>query len=397
MQGQPRLEQLRTIRNATGIALLSCGLILSGCDRQAPPEEETPAQVTASLNSPEAIAITQHLWQNQGREFSNVLSQAQALKQAIDTLTLEPTAEHLNSAREQWHSAHNALLSQAPLFALGTINPGIFQQIQQSHSLIEAQPIQPGYLDYFDVYQHTGIVNDIAAQLTAEDLRRQHRFSDNSDVSLGFHAMAYLLWGEHQQRPIEDFQVPKAPTQIQRDNGLKLVDLPPHRRGTLLQLQATLLLDDLSALHYKLSHQASGLTAAYQSLSSASRMQLWLRACRSVLEKLQRQVTLQPEPGQDEYFDHNRFSGQHAMAMEAILQGLERLLYTPYDDATPLAQQLLGDTQAKALGDSLQQLQQALHSEETTPLSEREQLQSLLEQSLDLLGERPHAIPDQGK
>ena len=390
MQGQPGLRQFRTIKSTAGIALLCSGLLLSGCDRQEPPAEPAPAPVTASLNSPEAVAITEQVWQNQNHDFSEVLSQTRALKQAVDTLTQQPTMEHLQTVREQWHIAHNALLSQAPLFALGTINPGLFQQIQQSHSLIDAQPIQPGYLDYFAVYQHTGIVNDIAARLTAEDLRQQHRFSDDSDVSLGFHAMAYLLWGEDQQRPLEDFQVPEAPTQIQRDNGLKLVDLPSHRRGTLLQLQATLLLDDLSALHYKLSHQASGLTVAYQSISSASRMQLWLRSCRSILERLQRQTAQQPEPGQDEFFDHNRFSGQHTKAMAAILRGMARLLFTPHGEVAPLGQQLLGDAQAKALGDNLQQLQQALSSEETRPLNEREDIQALLQQSLDLLGDRPH-------
>ncbi|MEC8427271.1 MAG: hypothetical protein VXZ35_02510, partial [Pseudomonadota bacterium] len=100
MQGQPGLRQFRTIRNTAGIALLSCGLFLSGCDRQESPAEEPPAPVTASLNSPEAVAITEHVWQNQNQDFSEVLSQTRALKQAVDTLTQQPTMEHFQAARE---------------------------------------------------------------------------------------------------------------------------------------------------------------------------------------------------------------------------------------------------------------------------------------------------------
>lgn len=246
-------------------------------------------------------------------------------------------------------SRPQSIVAHFTLISFGSINPGLFQQIKAAISWIDNHPIQPGYLDYFDVYKHSGIVNDIAIPITAEAIRSQHGFSDNSDVSLGFHAMAYLLWGENGQRPASDFLTPETLTREQQLNGLKLVDLPNHRRATLLQLQAALLLDDLKALHYKFQHQASALNGAYLSLMPRSRIQLWQQSSLDVLNKIMAQPFMrQPETGGTHSDNsapmgsgHNQFAREELQAIQATLHGMNQLLFSKEAEAPSLAQQLM--------------------------------------------------------
>ncbi|GAA5315872.1 MAG: hypothetical protein AseanaTS_10770 [Candidatus Pelagadaptatus aseana] len=330
------------------LTLLSLAMVLflSGCE---PRNQEATLESGAQSSSADADdlkldELSRQLWQHQTDSFAVVIGEAERLSQRIAELNATPDDEQLQAARQQWHQTHNQLLRSSSLISFGAINPGLFQQIKAAMELIDSHPIQPGYLDYFDVYQHSGIVNDIAVPITADAIRKQHGFSDGSDVSLGFHAMAYLLWGEQGSRPASDFLAPQKLEREQQLNGLKLVDLPNHRRATLLQLQATLLVDDLKSLHYRLSHQASALNGAYLSLMPRSRIQLWQQSSLHLLQKILAQPFLLPEDSESlERADppHNQFSGQELEAIRAVIHGMTDLLFAKEPETPSLAQQLV--------------------------------------------------------
>ncbi|MGH1372688.1 MAG: imelysin family protein, partial [Cellvibrionaceae bacterium] len=229
------------------IALLSIIILLAGCEKQSdqPAQDAEETAPSAPHIAPQALAqITTRTWQ-QGREITQTIEPALlALQRATQTLTADPSELNLTNARKQWHQAHQQLMRLQPFFTLGHINPGLFKQLEHAQWQLDAWPIEPGYIDYFDVYKHSGIVNDIALPVTADAIRQQHGFSSDSDVAIGMHAIAYLLWGEKQQRPASDFAA-QAPSASEQKNGLGGADLPPRRRGALLNLLLSLILDDL--------------------------------------------------------------------------------------------------------------------------------------------------------
>jgi putative iron-regulated protein len=292
---------------------------------------------TDNLDIIEIEAISMQLWQHAGFTIEHSIATATHLKGQIELLINTPNTTTLAATKDLWHEAHNQFREAATLSSIGAINPGLFAQIKQSFVLLDQQPIQPGYLDYFDVYQHSGIVNDLTLEITATAIRQQHGFSDDTDVSLGYHAIAYLLWGE-KQRPYTDFEVADTLTEEQKQNGMRLIDLPSHRRNTLLALQTQLLIDDLSAFHYKLTHPASGLYNAYQSLPVRSRLQLWQQAISHSLIQTAQSVYLKNAETSSDTTPHNQYAGLDLENTQATLMGLQKITAIA-NQATDRAQQ----------------------------------------------------------
>lgn len=328
--------------------VLLCSLGLFGCDSNdinSTATDETLDHLT-TVNA-DTESISWQLWLFTQSTIKQNIDATTQLKQQVEQLALTPDSDTLSSTRQQWHLAHNQFQQTLALFSIGQINPGLFQQIQTSFAELDPQPIQPGYLDYFDVYQHTGIVNDLTLDITAANIRRQHGLTDATDVSLGYHAIEYLLWGENGQRPVTDFAKQPQLNQEQRQNGMRLIDLPSHRRNTLLQLLTQLLIDDLNALHYKLAHQASGLQNAYQSLPALSRIQLWQQAITTTLQDLAKsELLIASDTTTSESTLHSHFAGANLSRIEAALIGIKQLVDIQDTEQNTLLQWL---TQENAL------------------------------------------------
>jgi len=325
----PRLRLLKIHPLLTRLLIaLSLTSTLNGCQPEAPQKEAgiLTTAVPAQTVDLELTQVTNGAWHLASLELQETLIQAQRLHQSINLLLAGPSELTLSDAREQWHKTHRTLQQLAPFFSLGEINPGLLGQLDDSRFQLDAWPIQAGYLDYFDVYSHSGLVNDIAVPMTAATLRSQHGFSDNNDISIGLHAMAYLLWGEEKQRPIGDLKASIALSTSQKQSGMSIVDLPSNRRRTLLKLHSNLLPDDLEALLYRMKHSASAVSIAYHSLSPEARLLLWRQTLQHVLadDLLATQLAPKRSPSTD-FIEHNQFSGRRASALSHSMAGVERL------------------------------------------------------------------------
>lgn len=353
-----KLSLLSNAARISGWVLLAS--LLSSCD-QKPEKPKTPVPQTVTGTAGDSANSLQQAWVHGAAAAETTKQQALVLQQTIHSLINEPTEITLGNARDQWHIAHQQLLHLAPLLTLGTTSPGLFKQLHDAQQTLDAWPIEPGYLDYFDVYQHSGIVNDIVIAITAPAIRSQHGFSSDADVTLGLHAMAYLLWGENGRRPASDF-VTQAPTAQQRQNGLSGADLPPQRRASLLQLQATLLIDDLESLIYRLNHNASALNRAYFSLAPSSQRQLWQQSLLDILERdiIGAQLAPKLQAGTD-IEEHSAYVGRPGQTLAASLKGIENLLLSSSQDQLPLAYWLLNPQPAdkKRVDDFAVHLRQA--------------------------------------
>jgi putative iron-regulated protein len=185
--------------------------------------------------------------------------------------------------------------------------------------------------------------------------------------------MAYLLWGEKMQRPIDDLNASIALTASQKQSGMSIVDLPSNRRRALLKLHSNLLLDDLEALLYRMTHSASAVSIAYHSLNPEARLALWKQTLQHVLadDLLATQLAPKLSPSAD-FIEHNQFSGRRASALGHSISGIERLLWHNAEGHNRALIDWIVETEDKA--------------------SLRQQFQAL-QQQLSLLDEQWHDLP----
>jgi len=367
--------------------------LLNGCQSEDPPREGDTATDVAPAESfdAELERASNGVWHLASVELNETQRQAQQLQQSIELLLSTPSELTLGDAQEQWHKTHQTLQQIAPFFSLADINPGLFGQLNDSRFQLDAWPIQPGYLDYFDVYSHSGLVNDIAVPMTAETLRNQHGFSDNSDISIGLHAMAYLLWGEGGQRPIEDLKASIELSASQKQSGMSIVDLASNRRRTLLKLHGNLLLDDLDALQYRMKHRASAVSSNYHSLSPNARLALWRQSLQQLLTDDLLATQLAPKlSNSEDFIEHNQFSGHRAQALQHNIAGVERLLWHQVEERDRALIDWLVETEKQlTLRQQLQDLQQRLADLDgqwqQLPAATHAQLLQQLEQIIELL------------
>lgn len=388
----PRPNLLETPRHFTWLLTLLV-VLLSGCEPEPPKSESSPNSVSppAQLIDSKLELVSNGAWHLASLELSEVQQQVLQLQESIDLLLSAPSELTLGDAREQWHKTHQPLQQMAPFFSLAEINPGLFGQLKDSNFLLDAWPIQAGYLDYFDVYSHSGLVNDIAVPMTAETLRTQHGFTDNSDISIGLHAMAYLLWGESGQRPIADLKASAALSPDQEQSGMSIVDLPSNRRRTLLKLHSNLLLDDLEALQYRISHSASAVSSNYDRLTPDARLALWRQSLQQLLADDLLATQLAPKlSNSPDFIGHNHFAGRQAKALQQTIAGIERLLwYRVEGQDFALADWLMNSEQQPALRQLLKDLQQQLENSDEQwqqlPAAVHGQLSQQFEQVIELL------------
>lgn len=313
--------------------VVAASLGLLACEQQPQeavflaPYEPEPGADTAMIDQ-----RTQDVWQHGIDLIEASLTSARQLGEAVEALLREPDDDKLQQAQKAWHRSHNAYLAAELFTALGIANPDLFGSFSEYDFAIEAWPIQPGYLDYFDVYTFSGIVNDTAMPLSAEALRQQHGLTDDADVSLGFHAMEYLLWGEKGQRSVDDYQ-PDRLTQEQAEAELREVDLPNNRRRVYLSLLANLLVDDLEVYRDAMEDPSGLLRRSYLALHPYSRVQLFEAAAHALLshhrDLLQAQLESRiASEGESIPLDlqHAPFAGEGAEQLQHSLATLRRIM-----------------------------------------------------------------------
>lgn len=358
-------------------------LALSACERQtaAPPPLPEPPVVADPAMGPTTVGV----WLHGIGILDNSLGEARLLEEAIQVLLDRPDKDSLDAARLAWHRSHDAYAEFELFTTLSESNPGLFGSLPDYDFAIEAWPIQPGYLDYFDVYTHSGIVNDIAMPLTAEALRRQHGFTDPSDVSLGFHALEYLLWGEEGRRPASDYQ--EASLQPgQQSAGVRPVDLPNNRRRVLIALLVRLLADDVKTLKQAVENPNGLLRRGYSALQPASRLAVLQGAGHLLLNRHRNQLQAQLESQLDnapaagegpeavdhsETLRHNQFAGGSPRPLAHSLQTVEQVLLSTEEG---LGRWLLENESLRAsAAEQLAQLRTALVEWNEEPWPPREE------------------------
>ena len=141
--------------------------------------------------------------------------QAVALQRALQTLTERPSTAALEAAKSAWKRARIPYgQTEAFRFYGGPIDDA-----DGPEGLINAWPMDESYVDYALDNPAAGIINDPDAPITRESLVALNEQGGEENVSTGYHAIEFLLWGQDLSadgpgaRPVSDYE--EAPRRVQ--------------------------------------------------------------------------------------------------------------------------------------------------------------------------------------
>jgi putative iron-regulated protein len=145
--------------------------------------------------------------------------------------------EYINKVRDAWLRMRPSYgRTEAFRFYEGPIDFGKRPDgTQGPELLLNSWPVNEAYIDYVEGNPKAGIINDPSIPITRATLMERNGRDDEAEVTTGFHAIEFLLWGQDLNpngpghRPARDFA-----------SGLT-----GERRRTYLKVTTDLLVDNL--------------------------------------------------------------------------------------------------------------------------------------------------------
>ncbi|MEM6528858.1 MAG: imelysin family protein [Chloroflexota bacterium] len=168
--------------------------------------------------------------------YEDSLVLAVELHDAIEAFLAEPTEEAFAAARDAWRASNEPYgQTEAYRFYGGPIDDA-----DGPEGLLNAWPLDEAYIDYVEGAPEAGIVNNVEEypEIDADLLVSLNEVGAEENISTGYHAIEFLLWGQDLsaetsgQRPFTDYTT--------ADNA--------DRRAAYLDVAADLLVSDLESL-----------------------------------------------------------------------------------------------------------------------------------------------------
>lgn len=118
------------------------------------------------------------------------------LQKAVTAFLAKPTTENLAAARIAWVNARIPYLqTEAFRFYDGPIDiDAKGEEGPEGH--INAWPLNEAFIDYVKGAAKSGIVNNPKIKITADSILENDQVDDEADVTTGWHAIEFLLWGQ---------------------------------------------------------------------------------------------------------------------------------------------------------------------------------------------------------
>ncbi|OXG05609.1 putative iron-regulated protein [Flavobacterium araucananum] len=167
------------------------------------------------------------------------------LETAIKTFTTTPTDANFTAAKTAWKNSRESYgTTEAFRFANGPIDG----DDNGPEGLLNSWPLDENFIDYVDGAANAGIINDLTDYPTINKTVLQGLNEDGGEknISVGYHAIEFLLWGQ-------DLTAPSAKLPGQRKytdyvTGAGGTAANQARRAAYLNVCADLLTDNLDYL-----------------------------------------------------------------------------------------------------------------------------------------------------
>ncbi|WP_110400694.1 imelysin family protein [Sphaerotilus hippei] len=206
---------------------LGAGALLAGV--ALPMRAQAPAQA-------DVTAVVAHYAELVQAGYADTLAAGQALQASIATLTGAPSAAALEAARQAWLSARESYgQTEAFRFYGGPIDDD-----KGPEGRLNSWPLDESYVDSVKGKPSSGLIHNGKFRITKASLSKFNERGGEENISAGWHAIEFLLWGQDQSetgpgnRSFEDFVDGKAAN--------------ADRRRQYLSVATELLVDDLGFL-----------------------------------------------------------------------------------------------------------------------------------------------------
>jgi putative iron-regulated protein len=190
-----KLWRVRSVLVSLGALLLMAGCTQIGSSGAS--DEEKRAVIENYANGVHAL-------------YSASYASAQAMDATIDSFLQNPTPATLEAAKRAWLRARD---DYGPTEAFRFYGGPIDNEIDGPEGLINAWPLDESYIDYVEGNPNAGIINspEEIPVIDVELLLSMNEQGGETNISTGWHAIEFLLWGqdlnEHGpgSRPIQDY------------------------------------------------------------------------------------------------------------------------------------------------------------------------------------------------
>jgi putative iron-regulated protein len=142
--------------------------------------------------------------------YETSLASATAMDEAIDEFLASPSADTLAAAKEAWLTARD---DYGPTEAFRFYGGPIDDEEAGVEGLLNAWPLDEAYIDYVEGAPESGVIGMAADYPTidADLLVSLNEEGGEANISTGWHAIEFLLWGQDLSvdgpggRPVEDY------------------------------------------------------------------------------------------------------------------------------------------------------------------------------------------------
>jgi putative iron-regulated protein len=198
---------------------------------------EAPAPGAGKLSDADATAVATTYADLVLANYDATVAAATTLKTDVDAFVADPTDATLEAAKKAWLDARDIY---GPTEVFRFYDGPIDNAETGPEGQINAWPLDEAYIDYVEDDAEAGIVNDVDGfpEITTEVLVAANEEGGETNISTGWHAIEFLLWGQDLSddgpgaRPVTDYTT--------ADNA--------DRRGTYLTLLTDLLVSDLTSV-----------------------------------------------------------------------------------------------------------------------------------------------------
>lgn len=183
------------------------------------------ASSVAASSAVTAAGVAKHYGVLVHANYEDSLNGALALQQTIAAFVAAPSADGLAAARKAWLEAREFYgQSEAFRFYGGPIDDD-----KGPEARLNAWPLDESFIDGVKDQPQSGLINNRKIALTKKTLASHNERGGEENISTGWHAIEFLLWGQDfndagpGQRSFEDFVDGKAPNADRRRRYLSVV------------------------------------------------------------------------------------------------------------------------------------------------------------------------------
>ncbi len=130
--------------------------------------------------------------------YADSVTDETAFQGDISAFLADPTEDTLATARTSWLASRaHYMLTEGGRFYGGPID-GEIDGAPNYEALVNSWPLDEAFIDYTAADDTAGIVNqtDLLADITAQGLDDLNATMGDKDISAGYHAVEFLLWGQ---------------------------------------------------------------------------------------------------------------------------------------------------------------------------------------------------------